>query len=197
MGIPVKVTPAVLIPRADTENLCVQALLRMQGYEHVLDLCTGSGAIALAIKRRMPQASVTASDLSLEAILLARENAARLGLDITFMQGDLFAPLPGMIFDMILCNPPYIPQRDGATLQEELMYEPPMALFGGVDGLDFYRRIVRDAPGYLASGGQLMLELGDGQTEEILALMEDGFSFVTVYKDLSGLNRVVTGTRKG
>jgi release factor glutamine methyltransferase len=197
MGYTFKVTPAVLIPRCDTETVCSQALLRMHGDERVLDLCTGSGALAIAIKKRMPYASITASDLSGDALSLARENAEQLSTVIEFLEGDLFAPLTGRIFEIIVCNPPYIPECSLGTLQEELKYEPHMSLFSGADGMDFYRRISREAADYLVPGGHLVLEIGDGQADAVIALMSERFMEITLYDDLSGLKRTAAGIRKG
>jgi release factor glutamine methyltransferase len=197
MGITFKVTPAALIPRCDTEALCIQALLHMHGDEQVLDLCTGSGALAIAIKKRMQRARITATDLSHDAIALARENAALADTVIEFAEGDLFAPLAGRTFDVIVCNPPYIPDMDRETLQAELLFEPPMALFAGADGLDVYRRVIGEAPGHLLPGGRLLLELGDGQADAVTTLMAGMFTGITVHPDVQGLIRVAAGVRKG
>ena len=193
MGFSFKTDSRALIPRFDTEILCEEALSHLTGKMRVLDLCTGTGALAIAIKKLRPGCAVTASDLSGDALALARENAKSLQADIRFMQGDLFAPLDGEIFDLIVSNPPYIPDTLRGTLQEEVQKEPDMALFAGADGLDFYRRIAREAPRHLAPGGFLCLEIGDDQGESVPALLRENFQQVRMIRDLNGLPRVVVG----
>ena len=158
MGCMLAVSPAALIPRADTECLCEAALEALRPGMRALDLCTGTGALAIALKTHCPGAEVCASDLSAEALALAKRNAAALDAEIRFYQGDLFAPLAGQRFDLIVSNPPYIPRGELPGLQAEVLYEPAMALDGGEDGLDFYRRIAAEAPARLTPGGRLMLE---------------------------------------
>ena len=195
MGCPLRVSSAVLIPRADTECLCEAALKVARNGMHVLDLCTGSGALAIAIKTHCTGAEVYASDLSAEALALARDNTEHLGLQIRFYQGDLFASFDGMRFDLIVSNPPYIPRAELPGLQEEVRYEPDMALDGGEDGLDFYRRIAAEAPAHLTSGGHLMLEIGSTQAQDVTRLLQNnGFSDIRIQPDLAGLDRVVIGT---
>lgn len=192
MGLCFKTAPGVLIPRFDTETLCQQALERMRGEERVLDLCTGSGALAVAIARHFPRSRVFAGDISPTACDLARENAARCGASVSVRQGDLFAPFAGERFDLIVSNPPYIPAGELAGLQAEVRREPALALDGGADGLDFYRRIIREAPEYLNPGGWLLLEIGSDQARAVTSFMRR-FAAVSVYSDLNGLDRVVAG----
>ena len=192
MGLRLKTAPGVLIPRFDTETLCEQALCRMTGTERVLDLCTGSGALAVAIAKKYPGASVLAGDISPDACALARENAVRYGVRVTVRQGDLFAPFRGERFDLIVSNPPYIPAGELDSLQAEVRREPALALDGGGDGLDFYRRITAEAPEYLRAGGWLLLEIGSDQAGAVAALMA-GYREINVYGDLNGLDRAVTG----
>ena len=196
MGLMLKAAPRVLIPRFDTETLCEQALLRLCGREHVLDLCTGSGALAVAIADRFPDATVFAGDISSDAVALALENALRCGVNVTVRQGDLFAPFAGERFDMIVSNPPYIPSGDLLGLMEEVHSEPVLALDGGRDGLDFYRRIIDEAPHYLTAKGWLLLEFGDGQASAVTALLSENFEEIAVYSDLNGLERAAAGRLK-
>ena len=195
-GLTFRVTPHVLIPRADPEALCEKALEVLPENGRVLDLCTGSGALATAIAHNRKDARVFASDLSTDALLIARENAARNHADVTFFQGDLFEPLTGLIFDLIVSNPPYISGEDMQALQPEVKQEPQMALYGGEDGLDFYRRIVEKAPQYLSENGWLCFEIGDTQAKDVISLMQQDFEEIACFQDLSGLDRVVRGRRK-
>ncbi|MGI6687919.1 MAG: peptide chain release factor N(5)-glutamine methyltransferase [Christensenellales bacterium] len=189
MGHRFFVRPGVLIPRSDTETLAQMVIRRVKPGNRVLDLCCGSGCLAIAIKMACPEARVWASDLSEEAVSLTRENARRLGAEITVAQGDLFAPLRGHRFDLIVSNPPYIPAADLPGLQAEVGFEPAMALDGGEDGLRFYRAILAQAPHFLIPGGWLMVEVGDGQAEALSGLLPPGFTPWRITHDLSGLPR--------
>ena len=193
-GVELAVNDAVLIPRPETETLCEIALKRLETLRRpaVADLCTGSGAIAVAVKSARPDAEVFATELSHQALSVARDNASRNGADITFLQGDLMEPLRGKTFDLILSNPPYIKAGDLDTLQPEVLHEPRMALDGGEDGLVFYRRLAQGAPRYVKRGGGILLELGDGQAQAVTALFETaGFAGVRVHSDLFGKPRVL------
>ena len=196
MGLMLKAMPEVLIPRFDTETLCEQALQRLSGDERVLDLCTGSGALAVAIADHFSGAKVYAGDISPNAVALARQNALCCGVNITVRQGDLFMPFAGERFDMIVSNPPYIPSGDLPGLMAEVQAEPVLALDGGRDGLDFYRRIIKEAPCYLTANGWLLLEFGDGQAQAVTALLKESFEEITVYSDLNGMDRTVAGRLK-
>lgn len=196
MGLNLRVAKDVLIPRYDTEPLCEQAISRLHENQRVLDVCTGTGVIALTIKKHCPSAQVSACDISDTALNLAKENAQRNRLSVDFRLGDLLSPFAGETFDMIVSNPPYISREDMLSLQPEVQKEPELALFGGEDGLDFYRRIVHDAPAYLAVGGWLLFEIGCAQAKDVCALMEKDFSELSVYQDLNGLDRVVAGRLK-
>lgn len=191
MGVTLRAQPGALIPRNDTETLCEQALARMQGRERVLDLCTGTGALAIAIALRFPGAQVTAADISADALDVARQNIADTGARVTLRQGDLFAAAAGERFDIIVSNPPYITAEEMADLQPEVCREPALALYGGLDGLDFYRRIAREAPDYLSPGGWLLLEIGSAQAEAVFALLAERFEALAVYPDMQGLPRAV------
>ena len=196
MGRMILCRPGVLIPRFDTEVLCRLALERLAGTEKVLDLCTGSGALAVEIACRYPEARVTAADISPDALALAEANAARYGARIRLLQGDLYEPAAEETFDMIVSNPPYIPRGELAGLQQEVLREPALALDGGEDGLDFYRRIISGAAAHLEKGGWLLLEIGCSQAQAVTGLMrEAGFTDIGVYPDLNGLDRAVAGRR--
>ncbi len=195
-GRPFRVTPAVLIPRPETELLCELALerLRSQASPAVLDLCCGSGCIGVTLALERPDARVTAADISPEALAVARANADSLGARVTFARGDLFAAVEGQRFDLILSNPPYIPTADLApeALQAEVQREPRLALDGGADGLSLYRRIAAEAPAHLADGGLLLMELGIGEAEAVGELCrEAGLTDVRVHPDLNGIPRML------
>ena len=196
MGFPFRTDPRALIPRNDTEALCEEALRHLRPGDRALDLCTGSGALAVALKKLCPGARVVASDLSADALALARENADALGAEVEFRQGDLFAPVAGERFQLVVSNPPYVPETLRGRLQAEVEREPALALFAGPDGLRFYRRIAREAPGHLAPRGRLILEIGDGQGDAVSALLEKEFEEIRVLNDLSGLPRVISAVRR-
>lgn len=196
MGFSLKTDSRALIPRNDTEALCEEALKYVRPGGRVLDLCTGSGALAAAIKKLRPGAEVWAADISEAALSLAKENAERLGAEVKFVQGDLFSPVMGEKFHVIVSNPPYIPESLRGRLQAEVEREPALALFAGDDGLDFYRRIVQEAPAHLLPGGRLCLEIGDGQGDAVKALLYEEFADIQVLNDLNGLPRVVSAAVK-
>ena len=203
MGLRFLVNEDVLIPRQDTEILVEEALsdLRSRSEEEtklrVLDLCTGSGCIAISLALMMPELSVSASDLSERALAVAKENAAFHQAPVRFYQGDLFAPLAGQTFDLIVSNPPYIPTEVIGTLMPEVRdHEPAMALDGKGDGLYFYRRIITESRQYLNPGGGLMFEIGCDQAWDVGELMrQHGFWGIRVIRDYAGLDRVVCGKR--
>ncbi len=195
MGFPIKTDPRALIPRNDTEALCEEAMRHIRPGSAVLDLCTGTGALAIAIKKLCHGAAVAAADISKDALALAKENAQSLGAEVRFLQGDLFAPAAGETFDVIVSNPPYIPDCLRDALQEEVKREPALALFGGKDGLDFYRRIAKEAPKHLTVGGRLCLEIGDGQGDTVAGLLKDQFEDIQILNDLNGLPRVISAKR--
>jgi release factor glutamine methyltransferase len=183
----------VLIPRPETELLAEAALAALPEGGAALDLGTGSGALAIALQLGRPGASVTAVDLSPEALAVAAANAAALGARVTFLQGDLFAPLdPGARFDVIVSNPPYLPTGELAGLQREVLREPLLALDGGADGLDVLRRIVAEAPRRLGPGGTLVLEMHESHRESLPRLcLAAGFASAEARPDLAGLPRLV------
>jgi len=196
-----EVTPEVLIPRPDTETLVEQALalLRADAPEgRVLDLCTGSGAIALSLAAELPDRRVVATDVSEPALAVAARNAAQLGVAdrVELRAGDLFAALPaGERFALITANPPYVGAHELPTLAADVRdYEPHLALDAGSDALVFYRRIAREAPAYLAPGASLLVEVGYTQASDVVALLrERGLLDVRTHKDLAGIERVVIG----
>jgi release factor glutamine methyltransferase len=202
-GLPFRVDRRVLVPRPDTETLVEIALRRtkaahLQG--EALDLCTGSGCVAIAFSRRRPTWRVTGTDISPDALLVARDNAARLGAvwGVDFVVSDLDAAIPGSVrFDLITGNPPYIPSSDIAGLDADVRdHEPRLALDGGKDGLDLVRRILPLALKRLRSGGVLALEIGHDQGPRVKALfVSAGFADVSGERDYGGIERVVSGVK--
>lgn len=189
-GCKIKVDERALIPRPETEQLAEIAVKSVEDGDKVLDMCTGSGCIAVSIAKNCAgkRVTVTAADLSDAAIMLAQENAKLNGVNVNFVQSDLFKQVRGR-FNLIVCNPPYIKSGDIPALQKEVReYEPSIALDGGADGLDFYRRLASSVRSYLARDGVLLLECGEGQAEEILKLFEKR-DYAMVIKDLSGTER--------
>ena len=190
------VDPRVLIPRPETELLCDWALeiLKDVPSPRILDLCCGSGCIGLTLKSERPDASVTLSDLSSDALNVAAANAGRLSLDVSFRHSDLLDSLSGLSFDIIVSNPPYIPSDDCVSLQPEVMKEPVLALDGGADGCDLYRRIIRKAGSVLAVRGRLLMEIGIHEADIISLLMErHGFTGIEIRRDLAGIDRMIFG----
>ncbi len=202
MGLDFQVTPAVLIPRPDTEILVEAALKRLQAIDapRILDIGTGSGAICISILTKMPSATAVTVDISPEAILVAKANADshQVAERLMFCQGDLFAPVEGQIFTAILSNPPYIPEADMATLTPEVRQEPNLALVGGLDGLDFYRRIIQSGADYLVAGGFLAMEVGIGQAPLVAAIATETEKYIVseIIKDYGGIERVVVLIKK-
>lgn len=200
MGLDFFVNEHVLIPRQDTETLVELVLAEQRGPEKkLLDICTGSGCIAISLAVKGGYKSATATDLSEEALKVARKNAEAHHKEIAFYQGDLFGALPqeaAGTFDIITSNPPYIPTAVIATLEPEVReHEPMMALDGTEDGLLYYRKIAAEAGKWLRPGGSIYLEIGYDQGESVSGLLRDaGFTGVRIVKDLPGKDRVVCGT---
>lgn len=195
-GLEFRVTPDVLIPRADTETLVDVALekLREGTQLDVLDLGAGSGCIAIAIAHERPAARVTATDVSETALKVARDNAVAIGVDVEFVRGAWFEPLAGRRFDLIVSNPPYVAAGDQHLQQGDLRFEPATALASGTDGLADIRIIVAHAPGYLREGGWLLFEHGCDQADVCRDLLRDtGFGEVVSRADIAGLPRVAGG----
>lgn len=216
--MPFRVTPDVLIPRPETEHLVERCLALAshpgaaffrpplpEGWEstnptspiRVLDIGTGSGAIAIALAHSLPTANITATDVSPDALSLAEENATRNGVAIRFLQGDLLAPVAGEAFDLIVSNPPYVPATDRDSLAVEVRdHEPSLALFAGDDGLEIYRRLIPQAFNALTPAGFIALEIGYGQKPAIHALLADiGFTNIEFTPDLQGIPRVAVAQR--
>ena len=205
-GLDFAVDARVLVPRPDTETLVEEARARLAaggggpeplGAARIADVGTGSGALAVTLAKLAAGATVFAADLSPDALAVARANAERLGVAVTFVEGDLAAPLaPHGPFTLLVANLPYIPSGDLAGLPAEVRAEPALALDGGPDGLALVRRLIAAAPALLAPGGALALEIGAGQAPATAALLrEGGFGDVRVRRDLGGVERVVSGVR--
>lgn len=204
MGIDFKVGKGVLIPRGDTELLVDKIIrfideeLKDQAYR-MLDIGVGSGAIALSTAYHRPGGEILGVDISKEALMIAEENRRNLGLDnVRFIESDLFSSIGDEYlesFNIIASNPPYIPDAEKETLQKEVrMHEPGIALFGGEDGLDYYRKITAEAKKYLVDGGMLIYEIGVRQGTDVAEIMKkNGFSAVTISMDLENRDRIVAG----
>lgn len=197
MGHNFLVSPAVLVPRPDTEILveAVSNRLRNLTAPRILDIGTGSGAILVSLLKDLPSALGTAVDISPDALAVAKENALRHDVNerAEFYLGDVFLPVQGKMFDCIVSNPPYIPDDEIKELAPEVRGEPRLALAGGRDGLDFYRRILSEGVNYLTPGGILAVEVGAGQAREVALLGDDakGLKNNAIIKDYAGIERVV------
>lgn len=203
MGLPFKVDPRVLIPRWETEWLVdtiLKAVKEREPFLHILDLGTGSGAIAVSLAHYLPQAKVTAVDIQKDALEVAKENAELNGVahHIKFLNGDMFAPLAmpsnQKRFDVIVSNPPYIPTYELNSLMREVRdYEPVTALDGGVDGMDYYRQIAREAGHYLNEDGFVAMEMGAGQSQSIRKIfleLDRTWQSVEIIQDPAGIDRI-------
>lgn len=192
MGLTFQVNDQVLIPRQDTETLVESALSRLKEGDRALDLCTGSGCIILSLEKLGPGIRGLGADISAAALAVAKRNRDSLGLESDFCISDLFEGIEG-VFDMIVSNPPYIASGKIPGLMEEVRgFEPLLALDGGADGLDFYRRIIKDARDFLKPGGWLGLEIGYDQREAVEELLRrQGFIRTETLQDLAGLDRTV------
>jgi len=206
-SLPFKVSPSVLIPRPETELLVEESMRELgksfPGNEsiEILDVGTGSGALAAALASEIKGAKVTGVDISHEAAKIARENieANNLSPSVSILEGDLFKPVKDKSFHLIVSNPPYIPHGDMESLQPEVAgFEPLSALDGGDDGLDYYRRIIPESIKHLIPGGWLMLEHGMGQSGKIISIFKETAAFTEIesINDLAGIDRVVKGRRK-
>jgi release factor glutamine methyltransferase len=205
-----KVCPDCLIPRPETELLVERAIefLRTRtdlGSQYVCDLCTGSGCIAAAIAKNEPNCKVIATDICDKALAVAAENIAKYRLDnkVKLLEGDLFEPLIGQLdvrrFDLIVSNPPYVSIAEYENLEEKVKkYEPKLALDGGADGLDIYRRIISQAAGHLKPGGELMLEIGYSQGEAIKKMLEEtnAFGKIIIEKDFNNNDRIASAVSR-
>ncbi|MBI4126003.1 MAG: peptide chain release factor N(5)-glutamine methyltransferase [Deltaproteobacteria bacterium] len=202
-SIPIKVTPAVLIPRPETETVVEEVLRHIsrggsrtaptKNTSKILDLCTGSGCIVAALATELPHATFVATDISREALDVAKENLGFARDRVTLLQGNLFEPITNQ-FDIITANPPYIPDNQWPMLAPDItQYEPKQALMAGPRGLDFITRIIEDAPHFLNRGGWLVMEIGDGQASETMEIAKrvGKYGAITLTKDLAGIERVI------
>ena len=188
------VSPAVLIPRPETELLVEIVLARLSAGAKILDLGTGSGCLAISLALELPQSRVSAVDRSEAALAVARGNAEHLGARVRFVCSDWFASLSGERFDVIVANPPYIAADDPHLAAGDLRHEPVVALSSGADGLDAIRHIIAAAPGFLAPGGQLWLEHGYDQATAVRTLLAGtGLADIEQHRDLAGIVRVSGG----
>lgn len=194
MGYEFYVNENVLIPRQDTETLVEEALKVVKPGMKVLDMCTGSGCIIVSIVHNVPEVEGTATDISKQALLVAKENAKLNQVSVTFERSDLFDNVTGT-YDVIVSNPPYIRTGEVVKLMPEVQeFEPMEALDGKEDGLYFYRKIIKECKAYLKPGGHILFEIGYDQGEAVSGLLKEaGFKNVTVIKDLAHNDRVVTG----
>ena len=198
MGLRFRVDGAVLIPRQDTETLVEAALIELRqrpGSPALLDLCAGSGCVGLSLASLAPHARITLADISPEALEVAHANQKDLGVKAELRQGDLFNAVGRERFDIIASNPPYIPTGALSGLQREVRFEPRIALDGGADGLDFYRRIAEGAADHLNPGGAIFLEVGIHQAQPVLELVRAKLPCTQAgtVRDLNGIERVVFG----
>lgn len=202
MGFDFYVDKNVLIPQPDTENLVEEVIFLTEKLRknekvelRILDLCTGSGAIAISISKLIRNCLVYASDISQDALKIAEENSSRNQANVMFFESDLFEKISELYkFDIIVSNPPYIESDTINSLSEEVKNEPILALDGGEDGLDFYRKIVKGAKKYLNQNGYLALEIGYNQRVEVEKILEEnGYKNIYSRKDLAGNDRIVVG----
>ena len=189
-----EVSPAVLIPRPETELLVEAVLERAAENARVLDVGTGSGCIAATLACERPSLGIFAVDISSAALATAQRNALRHGANVCFMQGDVLQATGDESFDVVVSNPPYVAQRDRPTLSRELRWEPELALFAGDDGLDIYRRLIPAAVRVLRPGGLLAVELGYDSLPGVLALLEE-WDDVETQPDLAGITRIALARR--
>ncbi len=205
MGLKLHVNSSVLIPRPETEILVenVISLIRKESLvsPYILDLGTGSGAIAVSLTKYQPLCRILASDISAEALEIARRNAVLNGVDdrVNFVSADLLDGIGrGEIFDLVIANPPYIPNEEFETLPLQVKNEPRVALDGGRGGLEFYERIIPESVERLKSGGFLVLEMGDGQSKAVLAMLEETKAYceTDVVKDYNGIDRVIFARKR-
>lgn len=203
MGLEFKVTPDVLIPRPETEILVEKAIGIVQSSEFkvhgVLDLCTGSGCIAISLAKSIKSLTIDATDISPAAIEIAKENAILNDVEVNFLESDLFPDheLYAMNYELIISNPPYVLTAEIDRLQPEVRYEPRISLDGGRDGLDFYRRIISQSPDHLKSGGMLIMEIGSGQSGPVRNIFNKSkkFEIIDLVKDYNNIERVVAARK--
>lgn len=193
MGLEIYVDENVLIPRCDTEILVEEIIkiVKKDSLIKILDLCTGSGAIAISLKKYLNNIEIIASDISDKALMVAKKNASKIGVDVKFIESDLFNNINGK-FDLIVSNPPYIKKFVIPSLDKQVRNEPILALDGGKDGLDFYRKISYDAKRFLNNNGYLCFEIGYDQRKEVEdILLQNGYINIYSKKDYGGNDRIV------
>lgn len=198
-GLEFAVSPAVLIPRHDTETLVEEALAILPDAKKILDIGTGSGCIAISLAKQLPAASVTAVDISAEALEVAKLNGENNAVNVEFLHGSLFEPVAGKRFDLITSNPPYIPTADINNLTPEVRdFDPRSALDGGFDGLDIYRILIPAALDYLLPGGCLLVEVGIGQAPAVSSIFQASPEYTApkIVLDRADIPRVVVAKRK-
>ena len=195
-GIEFEVNSSVLIPRPETEELVELALKHIDNESEVLDIGTGSGAIAIAVAKNS-KAKVTAVDVSKDALKIAKHNAVVNNAQVEFVLSDLFKGVHGRKFSHIISNPPYIDEKEYNELESVVKdNEPKLALYGGKDGLDYYRNIIKEAPNHLKNAGMIFFEIGYNQGAEVSRLLEKDFEEIKVLKDLEGQERMVVAKLK-
>ncbi|WP_293986921.1 peptide chain release factor N(5)-glutamine methyltransferase [uncultured Megasphaera sp.] len=201
MGLDFKVNEDVLIPRPETEMLVESVVAAAEGTApSIVDIGTGSGAIVLSLLHYLPQAKGIGVDISPKALAIAAENGKALGLDgrVTWIESDLFTNVPQGPYDWIVSNPPYLTQHDMEELQPEVRHDPALALYGGDDGLDIYRRLAKESPAFVKRGGHCIVEIGAGQTQDVSAIFtaDGAYEHEKTVKDYGGIERVLLFTRK-
>jgi release factor glutamine methyltransferase len=200
-GLPFHVNRDVLIPRPETEHLVEKVIELSAAFAkpHIVDIGTGSGAIAVSLAHKLQAPAITAIDLSSTALAVAKKNATRneVANRVRFLEGDLLEPVTGEQFEIVVSNPPYVPETDRSSLSVEVReHEPAQALFAGSDGLAVYRRLIPDAFSALFPGGYIVIEIGYGQQASVQALLEDaGFTEIAFSSDLQGIPRVASARR--
>lgn len=201
MGLDFKVNEDVLIPRPETEMLVESVVAAAEGTApSIVDIGTGSGAIVLSLLHYLPQANGIGVDISPKALAIAAENGKALDLDgrVTWIESDLFTNVPQGPYDWIVSNPPYLTQHDMEELQPEVRHDPALALYGGDDGLDIYRRLAKESPAFVKRGGHCIVEIGAGQTQDVSAIFtaDGAYEHEKTVKDYGGIERVLLFTRK-
>lgn len=202
MGLDFHVSTDVLIPRPETELLVenVVAMTDKNKSVSILDMGTGSGAILISLLHYLPQAVGTGVDISSDALQIARKNGQNLQVDtrVQWVESDLFSAVPHETFDWVVSNPPYLTASDMQHLQPEVQYDPALALFGGTDGLDIYRRLAKESPNYVKKDGYIAVEIGAGQAADVITIFtQDGwYTHIKTVKDYSGIERVIVFSRK-
>lgn len=202
MGLDFKVTTDTLVPRPETEML-VETVVTKAGEDasiSIIDIGTGTGAIILSLLHYLPKATGTGVDISPKALAVAKENGKTLGLTdrVQWLESDLFASVPAGPYDWFVSNPPYLTKDDMAHLQPEVIHDPALALYGGDDGLDIYRKLAQQSPAYVKIGGYCAVEIGAGQASDVTAIFTQhgAYDYVQTIQDYSGIDRVLVFTRK-